>query len=495
MIITSGTGTHKFASDIILVAVAQILLSLTGLTIFAVLTKSFNTSIYGIWVQANATVFLLSPIINLYFSNAIIRFASSDQSREKKKHILGTMLLPIIIFASVSLVTSTLLANMISELVFADIQFAYFIPLLFLWLSLDSVSALFLSYLRAQGKIKMLALIQIFMGMINLLIIITLAITGHPMKSIIMGMIFYELILITITLFFIIKDIGFPILSFENIGNYLKFGLPQIASGILLWIIGASDKYFITHYLELSQTGIYSASYSIGTLIYLLFQPISFVLFPTISRYWEQSEFLKVKTYMEFSTHAFIILAMPAVFGLCILSQPLLALISSTQYQAGKILVLLLALGSMMTGIYQINVTILFLQKKTHWLPPIIAAAGIVSIGINATLIPHFGIIAAGISNIISLFILATIIYIIQNKLVHFQINIRLLIKAGIASLLMAGSLWFIPVSTITSLVFAIFCGILIYLSLLIILKVLTKDHVTLIKNAMEDSKNYLFKF
>ena len=99
----------------------------------------------------------------------------------------------------------------------------------------------------------------------------------------------------------------------------------------------SSDRYLITGFLGLSQTGIYSASINgIGELHDNFFHfPISFVIFPIVTRLWEKGDISGVKRYLEYSTKIFLFLGIPGSAGVYVLSKPLLVILTTSAFSVG----------------------------------------------------------------------------------------------------------------------------------------------------------------
>ncbi|MCK4403263.1 MAG: flippase [Dehalococcoidia bacterium] len=455
--------SQKFSSDVIWVAISQVFILLTGLVTLPALTKSYSPETYGVWVQMLVTVGLLTPILTLQFATATVRFLAAGEGKEKRRHVFGTMLWPILAFVCLVFIVSLLLRQNLSIFLFASPRYISLVPLAFLWASTEALFSFSLSYLRARGKIKRLSVIQLALAIAKMAIIVSLVTTGHGLGWIVTFIIVGEALFIGTVFSMIIREIGFPKPAFEGLKHYLSFSIPQIPSGILLWIISASDRYFITHLLSLSHTGIYSASYTLGTLIALFYSPISFVLFPTVARLWEQKEPSRVRNYMEYSTKFFLTLAIPGTVGLYILSQPLLGILATTEYMAGGSLVLLVALGTILLGIYQMNVYIILLVQQTKWLPLMIGVAAVTNAGINLALIPKIGIMAAAISTIVSYFILATIVTVWARRTISYKVDLKFLSKVLGATLVMAFCLRFMPTASVYYVALAIIAGVAVF--------------------------------
>ena len=476
------TEPQKFAADIVWVAVSQAFVFLVGLVTLPALTKSYSPEIYGVWVQIVVTVGLLVPVLTLVLGGAEVRFLAAEDDIEKRRHAFGAMLWPILAFACLSVIISLLLRQDLSTFLFAKPEYAHLIPLTFLWASMEALFSFSILYLLARGKTKRFSIIVIGLTMTKMVVIVTLAMAGYSLGWIIVWLIAGQTVFAAAVFGMIVREIGLPKPALEGLKGYLAFSLPLIPSWILLWVIDASDRYFITHLLNLSQTGIYSASYAMGGLIALFCLPLHVVLFPTLSRLWEQKELSRVRNYLEYSTKLFLTLAIPGAAGLYILSQPLLGILTTPDYMAGGGLVLLVALGTMLLGVYQINIFIILLVKQTKWLPLMMAIAALTNAGINLALIPKIGIMGAAISTIASYFVLAAIVTIWARRVISYKVDVKVLAKVIAGTLLMAFCLSFIRISGVLGIIVVAIAGVTIFALALWLLRAFSSEDKKLIK-------------
>lgn len=307
--------------------------------------------------------------------------------------------------------------------------------------------------------------------------LIIFALLEFPLWFIIITQIFIEIFFVCFLTIDLVRKIGFNTPNFKNLKKYLQFSIPQIPSGILLWIIDSSDRYFITNILNLTQTGIYSASYALGTTISAFYIPISFVVFPLISRFWENKNIEDVKRYLEYSTKIFLTLAIPSVVGLLIVSEPLLVLLSSSDFvSGGGFLTFLIALGMLFFGLYQINLYVICLVEKTHAIPVIAFLGALINIILNLVLIPQIGIMGAAVSTTIAYFLLALIILVWAKNEIDYTVNLVFLSKIIIASILMGLALKILPINTIIDLFIVIVVGLLIYCICVILIRAFSEE-------------------
>ena len=66
---------------------------------------------------------------------------------------------------------------------------------------------------------------------------------------------------------FIITNIGFKIPKFENMMEFLSFGLPTIPANLSSWLVDSSDRYVIGILLGSAFVGYYSPGYTLEMCI------------------------------------------------------------------------------------------------------------------------------------------------------------------------------------------------------------------------------------
>jgi O-antigen/teichoic acid export membrane protein len=477
--------SQKFISDVTWQGVSQVLMSLTGLAVLPALTKSYSSEVYGIWAQITVTSSILSVILTLQFGVSMIRFLAAEEDRDKRRRAFGTMLWPILILICIAVALSFLLRNSLSVFIFADNEYAYFVPLAFLLASMESLFVFLLAYLRARQKIKRLAIIRLAFSITRMLVIVALAAVGYGFGWLIASLIALEALFVAMVFAMVVRDTGFPQLSFVGLKSYLAFSAPQIPSTALRWIVESSDRYFITHLLSITQTGIYTASYILGSLINFLQWPIGFVLYPTVSKLWEQNEMPRVKNYFQYSMKLLLTMAIPAAGGLYILSQPLLGLLTTSDYLVGGTLVLLVALGVIFEGVLNMNIYIIYLVKKTVWLPVISFGGAAINAGINIILIPRVGIMGAAISTIVSYFVMSAVVTLWAGRVIDYKLDFKFLSKVVLAAALMSGCLWFIEVSSIIGIILVVIGGVVIYGLALFLFRAFSQEDRRIIREAL----------
>jgi O-antigen/teichoic acid export membrane protein len=484
----------KFTRDIIWLTIAQLFVSvILGIVTLPALTKSYNSEIYGVWIQVSVTVGLISPLLSLQLGLAVVRFLAGEENKAKRNRAFGAMLCAIMIFAVIVAIFGILLSPQISTLLFASPEYTTYVGLIILWTFFNSLYNFFLSYLRVRGKMREISICYVGFTIMQMVTIVGLSKSGYSLESIITCMIILQFIFSVGILSWIVKDIGFPIPNLSGLKAYLIYSIPQMPVVVLLWVISLSDRYFITHFISLSQDGIYSSSNTVAGLTALFYAPISYVLFPMVSKLWEQQRLAEVKMYFEYSIRLFLTFAVPGAIGISILSQALLKLLTTSEFLAGEYLVLLLAFGGVFLGIYQIYINLILLGKQAKLLPLMTAVAAIASVILNIILIPLLGITGAAISNFASYLILAAIVMVRAKKTMIIEYNLRYYGKVILSSLGMMLCLIFLKADTIWSIILAAIIGSIVFVLGLLFLKAFSQQDFQFIKRTINNLvPNYL---
>jgi O-antigen/teichoic acid export membrane protein len=484
-----NSESRKFTKDVIWISIAQLFISIIlGIVTLPALTKSYPVEVYGTWVQITTTIDLISPILSLQLGLSAVRFLAGEKDKLNRRLALGTMFIAIIIFGCILSILGFILSKQISVMLFANPNYVRYVKLTIVWTFINALYNFSLSYLRSQEKIQFISIIFIVITIMKMIIIVGFSTAHLPIENIVFAMIILQTIFFIYLLITIIRNTGFPLPNFNLLKTYLAFSIPQTPNVILLWTMQLSDRYFITHFMGLTQNGIYTSSNTLAGLTSIFYTPINFALFPLISRLWEEQRINDVKIYVNNSIRLFLTLAIPGAVGISMLSQPLLKLLTTSEFLVGNNIVLLVAFGALFAGLYNINSSLILLNKKAGRLPLVIVIGSIFSVILNIILIPRIGILGAAISNFGSYFAIAIITLFWVTKIVRFDFNPTYFTKVIVATLVMFGGFYIIKLDGILGIVVSIIIGVLVYLGVLILLRAFSERDIQFIKNTMKNA-------
>jgi O-antigen/teichoic acid export membrane protein len=305
---------------------------------------------------------------------------------------------------------------------------------------------------------------------------------GYGLLGVIAATLLVQGLVFFISLLTIVSQIGFVIPRFTYIKQYLQFSLPMTPNVLIRWVTESSDRYLVTYFLGLTSVGVYSAACSIGNLIQLFVSPLQLILLPELSKLFDEDKIDEVRIYLSHSLRYFLIISIPAVFGLSALAKPLLGILTTEDFLSGWLVIPIIALSGLLAGIFQIFINTAFLVKKTKSTTYINIIAAVSNVLINLILIPSVGIIGASLSTLISYFFMAVLCIRLSLKHFKFDFYFRDIGKSILSSMAMYFFASYFEISSIIQLFEIAGMGMLVYLFMMLILGGFSDHELSLIK-------------
>lgn len=473
----------KFIKDIGIFGITQIAGTISGFITLPIITKLLGVKSYGIWSQMSVTITLISIVALLGLPYTLIRFLAGENDKRKIQD--GVWSVATIVFCC-SLIIALLL------IIFADPIAKFFncekilIYLLAFIALFDYLSQVFYNAIRAFQKIGVFSSFFTFQELGETALIIIFIYSGFGLTGTIAAVLITRFIICLGTGIYIISKIGLSTPRFLRIKEYLSFGLPGVPDAISHWIIQSSDRYIIGFFLGTLFVGYYSPAYVIGFfVINLLVSPFGFMLPAILSKYYDENKTDEVKTYLRYSLKYFLLFAIPAVFGLSVLSKQLLSIITTPEIANNAHLIMpLVAISMIPMGINAIVVQIISITKKTKAGAVITIIAALLNLGLNFILIPKFGIMGAALTTFIAYAFICTATWVYASKFFVFNPDWQTISKSIAASIVMSlGVYWLHPLGLYRTL-FAIASGALTYGILMFLLKSFNQQEIQLFISA-----------
>jgi O-antigen/teichoic acid export membrane protein len=199
----------------------------------------------------------------------------------------------------------------------------------------------------------------------------------------------------------------------------LDFGLPLLPHTLAGWLLNVSDRWLLGLLLGLSVTetlgaiGVYSLGYQLGYAVGLAAISFNAAWLPVLYRLAETP---RAKTVLREATTVVIagFSAMAAVIA--VLAPDLVALIAPSDWAAAADVAAVVALASAMHAAGLMLASGLYLVRATRPMPLITLTAAVVSVGLNALLIPRLGVMGAAWSTLAAYTVLTVLIGVMARR-------------------------------------------------------------------------------
>jgi len=458
--------TYKqFTKDVGLIGLTNLLISLSGIILLPILTKTLGAHDYGVWAIIGVTISLVTPFATLSLTSSMIRFLAGEKNREEIQEGFFTIFFIILfngLFVSFILY---MLSDYFALTFLNDLSVSPLFKIASFIVFVYALNLTAMSFFRTYRQINKYCTLTISQSFGELGLIAYFVLSEFGLFGVLISLLIARTTFLLISLFIVIFQIGFRVPKFSNIKAYLSFGLPLIPFGIFSWIINSGDRYVIGYFMGPASVGIYSAAYGLGNIISMFAAPIGFNLYPTISKLWEEEKTEEVKIYLKYSVKYFLMLAIPSVLGLYILSKQILTSLTTAEFVSfsASIVILLVALGVTFYGVYSILVYIIMLAKKTKIIGILVGISAIINMSLNIFFVPMIGIVGAAIATLIAFCALTIVTAFISFKYLRFEIDWIPIGKSVASAGLMGLILWWINPEGIVNILGSVGVGGFIY--------------------------------
>lgn len=471
-----------FAQRTILIFFATLFTGLSGIITLPILTKNLPIADYGLWVQLNVTVSLITMFIVMGLpSYSVIRFLAGEKNKKKIQNEFYSVAFLILL---ISLFVSSIffIFNVqISQVLFTgNTLIVNILSLILIFLSLN---LLFLNYFITFQQIKRYSILLCLKAITFILLVSSFVLLGKGVIGAAIGLLFNEILFFIIYFLIVFSEIGMIFPNFNKLKEYLQLSIPTIPGTLSSWVVESSDRYLIGIMLGITSVAYYSPGYALGSIIGMTASPFVSNLTAALSKSYNEKKEDEVAELLQYSIKYFLAISIPATIGLAVLSKPLLIILSTTEIASnGYLITSFVAVGFLFLGLNNIIVNIIILKKKTRIIGIVWLLASLMSLIINILLIPNYGILGAAISTLIAYLIPFILITYYSFKFIKLRLNYFSFAKMILASVPIIFIYQILKPTSIINILIFILINILLYLILIILLKVFSKEELSSIK-------------
>lgn len=463
----------RFAKNIGIVGFSHILSLLKPIILVPIFIKMLGTYDYGIWAGISVTIALLLILVELGLTSSIIRYIGGEEDNDKICEGFYSVFVIVFIIISVLGILIFVGANYIAS-IFPEIKKTVLsvkiFPLLLMSIALEEVTNVYFLATEQYVKQSFFVLLNFFIQIALISLVIFL---GYGLFGALVAWIAANSILFLIEICLIIKQIGIKCPDFSLIPSYISLGLPIAWVDLLKWIVKSSNIYLIGYFMSFSDAGIYSAARVIGSAVLFLVSPLQNVIRPIQSKYWQLNNKEKVNEYFFYPLKYFLGFAIPSIFGLYILLNPILYIYTGKNIgHEGFTSAIIISVASVIYGIYSMCVWGYSLVEKTKKLALLWVITVFVSIILNIILIQKMGIIGGAIAVLCSYIIISIIVLLAVYNSANIIKGFIFAVKSIVSSFIMASILGVFKINGIRTFFLALLLGLIIYLSCMIVLNV-----------------------
>ena len=357
-------------------------------------TRFLTPADYGLIETLIALSAILTVILAAGVKSAFFRFYFDD---EDKRRVIRTSFWFTMATGTAGLVAGLALAGPISELLFdtpahADLVRASFVGL---WAQVNYEQMTSLFRVEQRSVAYLIATLINLTVTVGATLLLVVALDEGPL-GVIVGNFTGTLLVYVGLLVYRREQLGFqldrPLLREMN-----RFGMPLVPSGLFLWALNFSDRFFLVKLAGPREVGLYSIGVRMASAI-ILFLAAFRTAWPAFAYSIEDDQEAK-RTYSFVLTYIVVITSWMAL-ALGVLSPWLVRLLTTEEFYSAERVVAPLAFAAAAFGAYIVVVIGIGRARRTrsNWI--ITGAAAVLNVTLNLILIPKYGMIGAAVATI-----------------------------------------------------------------------------------------------
>jgi O-antigen/teichoic acid export membrane protein len=428
----------SLARHFMVYGLANIANRIVGFLLIPVYTHYLATSEYGTLELLELTTYVIGIGLAMGIGDSVLRFFYDSDDLEEKKVVVSTGFFSIWALCLVGGGLLVLLSGQVSLLVFESGDYAGMFRVVFIGLVLNMANGIPLAFMRAQQKSFLFSAVSfvrlaLTLGL-NILFIIGF---GWGIWGILISTVINQALAAVYLGIYTVRWCGFHF-SPGKLRQLMVYGLPFIPQSFGLFIINFADRFFLQRFTDLSEVGIYSLGYKFGMVINpLVTSPYEAIFRPKMFELIGRDDAPKINA-VTFTY--FMFLEIFVCLGIAVVIKDALHFISAPEYHSAYMVVPVILLSYVFNGAYVHIQAGLLITKKTKHIAYIVAAAAVVSLGLNMLLVPMIGIWGSASATLASFGLMFTLCLVVTRRIypVKYQFGrvAKLLVVAAILYLL-----------------------------------------------------------
>lgn len=196
--------------------------------------------------------------------------------------------------------------------------------------------------------------------------------------------------------------------------HVFALSLPLVPVSVAPWILRASDRYFLTHYLDLSSTGLYAAGYKPAQMVLLLL--ITAFQLGWSPMFMANSDKPDAQRLCANLLRYFMLVFTVGALAISVFAPEILRAISKQEYWSAAWITPLISMSFLLFGLHNYTLPLFIRWNKGMKLTVLMLWTGAVSLILSFILIPRYGLTGAVASNVASYLVLTVASFVVVNR-------------------------------------------------------------------------------
>ena len=326
-------------------------------------TAVLTTEDYGILDLLGTIVVVSSFLIISGTDTSVGYYYFRKEHVEDRPVIIISSLYARLLFSVSGFIIIAFAAPYISQLIFGR-DLSLFVKITGFSIVFKSLHSFLFNLLRLEFRVWLYTILSSISVLINILLTIYYVLMLHQgvYGALMAQAISYGLVF-AFTLFYVFKRYGYKY-SHKWVKKILAYGFPLIGTGVAVWVLNSTDRYFIAHYNDLSAVGIYAVGAKLGAIVGIIGGALQMSWGPYAMdiQYEEDAKEIYSKVYQ-----LYFLLNIILVFAISMFSIDILKVFTQPNFYAARAVVPFLCTSVFLSSAYFIvSIGINITKKLQH---------------------------------------------------------------------------------------------------------------------------------
>lgn len=361
-----------------------------------ILTRVFSPSDYGVVAMVALLINVVTPFIGISAHGAIHRkYFESDNENDFARYV-GNSFILLLGSAIFFLILFVVLGSVISSMTAVPQNWLFVILII---ASCQFVTLILLTIWQVKVKALQYGTLQISQSLINVGLSLFFI---YQLQSGWQGRVWGQLIAVLLTAGFSLvflmklKYIRFE-LNKDDIKDILKFSLPLIPHTLGGLLIAFTDRILITNMIGVSETGVYTVAFQIGSVISIINAAFNSAYVPWLYAKLNLKDAAINLKIVKFTYAYFAVQILVAILSVFLLPY-IVHLFVGGKFDSAGTYGIWIVLGYVFNGMYLMVVGFIFYVKKTSILSKITFVTALLNIPICYLFLRYYGTVGAAMS-------------------------------------------------------------------------------------------------
>lgn len=420
------------SKDSLIYGLGNAVLRILALITAPIFTRVFAPAEYGIISLVASVISFLSIFLIFGMDNAL--FVSYYQYKKQRKEVISSAFWFLLLWGLTIVAIASTFSQNLSEIIFKTPIYRNLFLLTFATAYLTLLINVAKTVFRLQFRAKTFALIAGLNAILSTGLMILLVV--YFKKGLIgyfTGSLAGTFVSCLVALF-LIRDSLQSRLSYPKLKEMLFFGAFVVPAALSFFVFDLSDRFFINHYWNLSELGLYSIGINIASLIVFFSYAMGQAWSPQVMKIYFSSrkifhQFVP-RFFVYYLLFFFILAAAISIFG-----QEILRIFATPRFYDASNVIAPLAIAMVFSSANQVTPIGLMIARKTKYFAFYTFLAAMLNIILNFVLIPKYGMVGAAWATAFSYLFLTIAYYLASERYIHLEIDWQKIFKLVLLSL------------------------------------------------------------